>query len=167
MHRFLVRKYFAFENNALFDSSLIYWTRFIVYEGDIQVLKDKRAAHILQTKKAKQQNGTEYDSDEEEHLYTPKKEMTFISIENELKMWSHLHQQAKQALADYPTTIEEDEAMLAKHTQENILTLNQKHMLIFRLGEKKVYASHIDFTTSIINLFGMSLKDARKHVEKN
>ena len=57
--------------------------------------------------------------------------------------------------------------MLEKDDAENKLTYNQKNCLIYRLGEKKLFTSHIEFISQILNLFDMPLKDARKFIEKN
>ena len=108
---FNVKKHFIFEAGTSLDDQILRWTRFVVYEGDMQALEDNKTAYVKdRMKKLRELKEFEQepDSDEEEKQFCPKRNITFISKDNEIKMWTYLHEYAKKTLAGYPTTIEED-----------------------------------------------------------
>ena len=152
----------------MFIYRLLNWSRLVVFDGDFQVLQDMKDAFINKQLKMKRTKlNQDADSDEEENNYHPKTCLGFISRENEIKVWTMINKKAKSTIEGYPTSIEEDEALLAQDDAENKLTSNQKNCLIFRLGEKRVFLNHIDFTNQMLALFDMPLKEARKSVDKN
>ena len=88
-------------------------------------------------------------------------------MDNETKAWKHIQKQAQTALDKYPTTLEEDNAILAQDKTDKKLTYNERTCVILRQGEKHIYHEIIDIGNRLINMFGLSYKEAKKEFEQN
>ena len=82
-------------------------------------------------------------------------------------MWGIISKYFGYQLGAYPTTLEEDEAILAQQEKDNKLTDNQAACVLFRLGEKKVLTTWRDYATTFDKMFKMSEKEARKAYNTN
>jgi len=63
-----------------------------------------------------------------------------MTRENELAVLQELNRAAKAALTGFSTTMEEDEKLLKDET----LSINHRHVVILRIGEKEVYNYYAD-----------------------
>lgn len=70
----------------------------------------------------------------------------------------------KEALARYPTSLEEDTALLAQDDEEKIFTNNERNCVLFRQGEKIILAFLEQAAERFLKLLSMSQKEARKEV---
>lgn len=86
-----------------------------------------------------------------------------VSLENELKVLRTLLAFSEAALTKYPTTLEEDYAIL----QSTQLTENQENCVLMRSGEKEVLHWWIEFTREMVNILQQDLNSTYiKNVKK-
>ena len=128
-----------FEESDL--NSLLSFLRLILFDDDINIL-------INSFWTSKEQTG--YDSNMYNTFYNS---VAPISKELEIKVLKHFHFLLKDALKQYPTTLEEDRMILKKKKN---LSYNIKNCIILVMSEKKVLHYFIDFCEYCLKLFKMS-----------
>jgi len=88
--------------------------------------------------------------------------LKFISLDLELKVLAKVKELCLQSLNAYPTSLEEDYALL----NGNELTQNQRNCVLYRSGEKEILVYLISASEKLTVLFGLSQKEAKKEVNK-
>eukprot|EP00826_Nyctotherus_ovalis_P030738 TRINITY_DN24545_c0_g1_i1.p1 TRINITY_DN24545_c0_g1~~TRINITY_DN24545_c0_g1_i1.p1 ORF type:complete len:116 (+),score=23.71 TRINITY_DN24545_c0_g1_i1:96-443(+) len=100
--------------------------RFVEYEGDEAFLRNLRDEFVKESTEAKP-------------VYFKGKNIKPISKENEIRVLKTLKVLCRDALLDYPTTLDEDLELLKDET----LTFNQRNAIIYRKSEKLIYKFYI------------------------
>ena len=90
--------------------------------------------------------------------------MPSISKENEAAAWKLISKVADEALAQYPTTLEEDVQILAKDNAEHSLAQNKRNCVLYRKMDKEVLYFLKDSAQKVAELMTMTAKDAKKEV---
>lgn len=85
-----------------------------------------------------------------------------ISIRNEVEVINDLAAAASVSLKEFETTVEEDNALLARDD----LTMNIRNAVIMRRGEKQVLQYYIDLAKEVIPMTKMPWKDLKKIAAK-
>ena len=92
------------------------WLRFVEFDENYTVLIDYEA-------RAMNKQPTQYDSDEDEHDDPNRgfkaKDLPPLSVRNESKVILRMKIEAHKLLENYPTTLEQDLATLAKDDEGN------------------------------------------------
>jgi len=108
------------------------WIRFVVYDGDLDELYLSMTDAYDEAKKAA--DGKKVGSIKD--FVKP------IDIHNEVRAWTKIFQIASDALAKYPTSLEEDLKLLADEDKldpaDKTLTYNTRNCVLLRVGEKKI-----------------------------
>jgi histone-lysine N-methyltransferase SETD3 len=86
-----------------------------------------------------------------------------ISPANEARCIYHVEEVAKQTLAGFDTTLEEDYKLLDSPD----LTMNIRNCLVQRRGEKEVLNAHINLATHLREVEGKELREVKKYVARN
>jgi len=90
--------------------------------------------------------------------------MQCLNLDNEKKMWKKIEEVVDESIAKYPTTLEEDNAILEKDDQEQTLSYNERNCILYRQGEKIILHFLKTCSQRFVKLLGMSQKDAKKEV---
>lgn len=106
--------------------------RFVEYEGDEAFLKNLRDECVKESTEAKP-------------VYFKGKNIKPISKENEMRALKTLRVLCRDALLDYPTTLDEDLELLKDET----LTFNQRNAIVYRKSEKLIYKFYIEFADKV------------------
>ena len=124
---------------------MIAWGRFVLYDGEMTNLVKLYA-------KAKKFNV--------ESKRKFKKNIPFISRENELKVWHMITKKVEDNLAAFPTTYKEDMKMLEQDDEHGFLNGNERNCVLFRAGEKKVLSRLHLTCIMMLEAFEMDMEDA-------
>ena len=88
-----------------------------------------------------------------------------ISIKNEALVMGALARQAEKVLAGFPTTLEEDNALLS--SSDSKLTMNVRFCVLMRRGEKEVLQAYIDLDRTIQEVKDMDLRSLKKYLSRH
>ena len=61
-----------------------------------------------------------------------------ISKDNEAAAWRYIDKVCDEALAKYPTTLEQDVEIIEKDAEERKLSVNKRNCVLYRMTEKYV-----------------------------
>lgn len=128
-------------NNDFYESNiveLLSFLRFMLFEGDMQVLYDAMYSH----------ESLSYEEFDLNFYY-----ISPITKELEIKVLKHLHLLCRKALAKYPTTYEQDEAIYKAKKDSNF---NLRNCLLLVMSEKNVLGYYIYFCEYCIELLTMN-----------
>ena len=108
------------------------------------------------------------DSDDDDHvpLSWKAENLGAMSVQNERKVLQLIHQVCTAALKQYPTSLQEDIAILAKDDIEHNLSFNLRNCVLFRQGEKEVLHYYIEFSDYMSSLLGMKFREAKKETQQ-
>jgi len=133
------------------------WIRFVVFDGDLDELYVRVTDAYDEAKRVAQAEGKKKWGSIGDYVKP-------IDLHTEVRMWRKIHQIATEALAKYPTTLEEDKALLAKEDTaaqgEKTLTYNTRNCVLLRVGEKKILNYLLETATNLVELAQMSRKAA-------
>jgi hypothetical protein len=133
------------------------WIRFVVYDGDLDDLYVRVTAAYDEAKKAAAAEGKKKFGSIGDFVKP-------IDLHTEVRAWRKIHQIATEALAKYPTTLDEDKALLAKEDEaapaDKTLTYNTRNCVLLRVGEKKILNYLLDTATNIVEIAQMTRKGA-------
>ena len=93
---------------------------------------------------------------DEKNVFRPTK-ISPISVANEKKVISKFKVMIVEAIARYQTTLEQDGELLKTE-----LTENERNCTLMRQGEKIILHYFLEFTTFILNILDLPLKDVKK-----
>ena len=88
-----------------------------------------------------------------------------ISKENEAAAWQHIAYIVKRALAQYPTTLEEDDETLEFNEENGNLTNNIRNCILFRRSEKIVLHFLQGCAEKVEMLLDMSADEAATEIQ--
>ena len=88
-----------------------------------------------------------------------------LSIDNELSALYALRCACKEHLSLYPTKLEHDAQLLARLDADGDDGGNMRNILVFRMGEKRIYRWLIDFSTVAIGLLCQPWDEARLRIK--
>ena len=133
------------------------WIRFVVYDGDLDELYVRVTAAYDAAKAAAAAEGKKKFGSIGDFVKP-------IDLHTEVRAWRKIHQIATEALAKYPTTLDEDKALLAKEDAatpaDKTLTYNTRNCVLLRVGEKKILNFLLDTATNIVEIAQMTRKGA-------
>jgi histone-lysine N-methyltransferase SETD3 len=86
-----------------------------------------------------------------------------ISIQNEALVMTAIAEKARETLAGFPTTLEEDNRILA----EEKLTMNVRACVLMRRGEREVLQAYIDLDQTIQTVKDMDLRQLKKYLSRH
>jgi histone-lysine N-methyltransferase SETD3 len=125
------------------------WIRFVVFDGDLDDLYVKVTDALAEAKKVAEAAGKKKWGSIGDYVKA-------IDLHTEIRMWRKIHQVATEALSKYPTTLEEDKALLAKEEAADqaakTLTYNTRNCVLLRVGEKKILNYLIDTATALVEI---------------
>lgn len=131
------------------------WIRFVVFDGDLDELYVQVTDAFEEAKKAAQAEGKKKFGSIGDYVKP-------IDLHTEVRAWRKIHQIATEALSKYPTTLEEDKALLAKEDaaakEEKTLTYNTRNCVLLRVGEKKILHYLLETATNLVELGQMNRK---------
>ena len=103
---------------------MVSFGRFVYYEGGVnEVVKLYAKSKTFEGVKSKKKF---------------KKNIPFISLENERKVWTHLQDLVTRNLEAFETSLKADLEILEQDQSEQFLSNNEKNCIKYRAGEKKV-----------------------------
>ena len=156
-------KHFKFESEKKFKLvadlqkgvvlKFLSWLRFIVFDGDIQVLK--KVINDFYKANKDEKNKPEWVSEmisRNELFVKP------FDIQNETSVWKWIQVNVSAAQSFYPTTLEEDLEIVK--SQE--FTYNQRNCISLRIGEKKILKYFEDVSKKLVSLSKLSRQEAMK-----
>ena len=133
------------------------WIRFVVYDGDLDELYVRVTGAYDEAKRAAEAEGKKKFGSIGEYVKP-------IDLHTEVRAWRKIHQIATEALAKYPTTLDEDKALLAKEDAaapaDKTLTYNTRNCVLLRVGEKKILNYLLETATNIVEIAQMTRKGA-------
>ena len=88
-----------------------------------------------------------------------------LSIDNELSALYALRCACKEHLSLYPTKLEYDQQLLARLDADGDDSGNMRNILVFRIGEKRIYRWLIEFSTVAIGLLCQPWDEARLRIK--
>jgi histone-lysine N-methyltransferase SETD3 len=136
-------------------SNFLSWIRFVVYDGDLDDLYVRVTDAFEEAKKQAEADGKKKFGSIGEYIKP-------IDLHTEIRAWRKIHQIATDALAKYPTTLDEDKALLAKEAdlkqEERTLTYNTRNCVLLRVGEKKILHYLLDTATNLVEMATMTRK---------
>ncbi|CAI2360645.1 unnamed protein product [Moneuplotes crassus] len=137
------------------------WMRFVEYDENITLLIDYQARAASQT--------PVNDSDSEDGYNDPNKgfkakDLPPLSIRNEKKVLLRMKLEAAKVEAGYPTTYEEDLALLEA---DEGLTFNTRNVLLMRSGEKKILRHLIETADIMLRYLDYGLTETRKQMKED
>ena len=88
-----------------------------------------------------------------------------LSIDNELSALYALRCACKEHLSLYPTKLEYDQQLLARLEADGDDGGNMRNILVFRMGEKRIYRWLIEFSTVAIGLLCQPWDEARLRIK--
>ena len=101
--------------------------------------------------------GPELDRVREQlYRYVPK-----VSVHNEFRAWEVLETLIEKILEYYPTTIEQDEAIIEENELENQLGRDKLNAVIYRKAEKQVLQVYRHYASLVKKLIVMEPEDAK------
>ena len=120
------------------------WMRFIVFEGDIQLLKKA----VLSFEQKNRDNTSKWVQEifEKKQLFVPA-----FDIHNEMKVWERIKDIMVQKMCLYETSIEEDQKIL--ESDSNNLSFNQRNCISLRMEDKIILRYFIGMAEYIQRLF--------------
>ena len=90
------------------------------------------------------------------------KDIQIISLENEKEVWLHIMDTVQASIDRYPTTLQEDTAVLKRDSESQYLTNNERNCIQFRSGEKKIL-NYMSLTSILIlEVLDMSREEAEE-----
>lgn len=87
----------------------------------------------------------------------------YSGVDIEFKMWNTITTLCNQLLSSFQTTYEQDMELL----NDTNLSYNIRNCIKIRSGQKKILLFFIECADKMKQLLGLSLKEARKEVNKN
>lgn len=137
------------------------WMRFVEYDENITLLIDYQARAASQT--------PVNDSDSEDGYNDPNKgfkakDLPPLSIRNEKKVLLRMKLEAAKVEAGYPTTYEEDLALLEANEG---LTFNTRNAILMRSGEKKILKHLIETADIMLRYLDYDLTETRKQMKED
>jgi len=131
------------------------WIRFVVYDGDLDDLYVRVTDAFEEAKKAAEAEGKKKWGSIGDYIKP-------IDLHTEIRAWRKIHQIATESLAKYPTTLEEDKALLAKESAatpaDRTLTYNTSNCVKLRVGEKKILHYLADTATALVTIGQMETR---------
>lgn len=82
----------------------------------------------------------------------------------ELVAWKAIRDEAQAHVDKFPTTLEQDTALIAKDDAEHNLTFSQRNCVKFRMGEKVIYQNLIFFADAAARFGTMAANDVKTEV---
>ena len=137
------------------------YARYINFKGDSDYLTQMSLAALERKKKAVE------DTDEEFTNYLDDIFPKPVSLENELESWYLLLWKVQDAIDAYPTSLVEDGEILIKHRDSPYLTYNQMNCIRLRFNDKVILESLKQTGINIIELAGMTRRNAIEHLIEN
>ena len=135
-------------------SKFISFLRFVEFDENIALLYQIKG-QWTQRRRPHADDSDENDASSEFQA----DELPTISKRNERKVWLRIKEMAQEGLSRYPTTYEEDMAILGK---KDTLSQNELNCVLFRSGEKEILIFLIELADFITNLLSMKFKDAKR-----
>ncbi len=116
------------------------WIRYVEFDGDLAqlYLAKNEAVNEAQRRRQSNQQGDDSEDSDDVDLQDVFKGTSLkpISLASELKVWVRVEEMAKESLEQYPTSLAEDRALLAKDDEK--LSYNERNCVLFRVGEKEI-----------------------------
>jgi hypothetical protein len=137
------------------------WARFVAFEGDLGDLYDVVKENQNKAVAALKEEGKDFEKAAERIVVPP------IDLETELNAWKFTLDYAQKALKKYPTTMKEDEEILAKVDSGKMeLSYNKSNCLKLRIGEKRILHYIVETSEAIIGLAKLERPEAVKALMK-
>ncbi len=92
------------------------------------------------------------------------------TVELESRVWNRLYQRVKDIIPKYPTSLEQDLETLEKDKTEQLLTVNERNIIILRVSEKRIINLNIELALFALDLLKLNRKEgilALKKIPKN
>jgi hypothetical protein len=87
-----------------------------------------------------------------------------INMPVEVAAWVLIRERVQACIERFPTTLEQDRALIAKDDTEHTLTSNQRNCVNFRMGEKIIYHNLIACADAAARFATMSEKDIKAEI---
>jgi histone-lysine N-methyltransferase SETD3 len=94
------------------------------------------------------------------------KDVSPISIRNEMSVVRHIARACTACVNEFDTTVEEDERMLRGEGMDRVLTMNERNAILMRKGEKEVGVYYIELEKEMDKLVNMPWKDFKRTAAK-
>ena len=151
--------------------NLVEWCRYVVFDDDLAHLYLAKTeavnAYIKKKNENKNQDDSEEDPDDMDISEVFKGSLNKISLKNEVLVWKLIEKTVDESLAKYPTTIEEDIAILDKDEAENnALGFQIRNCILYRKGEKVVLHFLKNCAKKAYSLCKMTQKEAKKEINQ-
>lgn len=125
------------------------WMRFVVFDGDLDELYVRVTDAVDEAKRVAEAEGKKKWGSIGDYVRP-------VDLHTEVRAWRKIHQIATDALAKYPTSLEEDKALLVKEDAleqaERSLTYNTRNCVLLRVGEKKILHYLLDTATNLVEI---------------
>jgi Rubisco LSMT substrate-binding len=141
----------SFEEKIMHE--FLSWLRFVLYDENITLIYQYKGAAITAAQKQRTRHEDSDSDDEDDYSKGFKaKDLPPLSLRNEGRVLQRIQNLAKEAMAKYPTSYEEDMEILKRDD----LTYNQRNSVLYRSGEKEILQFLIDTTAKFLPLLEMN-----------